>query len=97
MTKDKKPPADPTALLRQDIIKTVDTEHGLTVFRHIMYICGYQSPSVVANSQTGEINIHSTVYNEARRNLWLTLRQYIPQDRLTLIEIQQTVGDDTNA
>ncbi len=66
---------------------------GILVFRHIMRQCGYQKPSVVANPNSGEINTNSTVYNEARRNLYLSLRKLIPQKYLKQIEFSRSIKE----
>ena len=75
--------------LQQAYKRILRNSDGLLVFRDIMQQCGFQAPSVVANPQTGEIYIDSTVYNEARRNLWLDLRKKMPIDRLVLVEYGQ--------
>ncbi len=61
---------------------------GRNVLRYIMNQCGYQKPSVVVDPTTGEINDRSTLYNEARRNLYLDLRKFIPTRLLKKIEFE---------
>lgn len=82
-------PVDPMANLKADIARVAGTSEGLALFRYLMNVCGYQKPSVVANPQTQEVNVNSTIYNEARRNVWLGLRMLIPHDRLTFIELPE--------
>lgn len=76
------------AQLRLDVVRLANTNHGQAVLKAIMRECGYQKPSILANPQSGEINPLGTIYNEARRNLWLWLRKYVPSDKLAMIEIQ---------
>ncbi len=66
----------------------VATEEGLDVFRFIMDICGYQKRSVLMDSQTGEVNKEATVYLEARRSIYLDIRQYISPKFLKKIEFK---------
>jgi hypothetical protein len=71
---------------RQDMARLANTNSGQAILRAIMRECGFQKPSILANPQSGEINPMGTVYNEARRNIWLWLRKAIPSDKLALIE-----------
>lgn len=82
------------AQLRRDLAETFSTAHGRRSLRWIMKVCGYQQPSVVADRQSGEIVINSTVYNEARRNFYLTLRGYLTRSILKQVELQDANTED---
>jgi hypothetical protein len=77
-------------VIREIISIATSTEEGIIFARYLMNQCGFQRPSVVANQQTGEININSTIYMEARRNIWLDLRKMIPIKTLKKIEFEKT-------
>lgn len=52
----------------------------------LMLRCGYQSASVVQNQQSGDINPLSLAFHEGQRNVWLAIRQLMPQNILAEIE-----------
>ncbi len=62
------------------------TADGILVLRHIMEICGYQKISIVGDPVSGDIHDRGTLYNEARRNVYLEIRKYIPSRFLKQIE-----------
>ena len=78
----------------KDLNETFSSSSGLRTLRFLMELCGYQKPSVVADPQSGEIQINSTVYNEARRNIYLTLRKCLKQDILIPVENHGLSNDD---
>lgn len=61
---------------------------GILAMRHLMQICGYDQSSVVANTQTGEIQSLGTLYNEGRRNVYREIRHYINPKFLKRIEFK---------
>ena len=72
--------------LEQDFNQTFATGHGKRVLAHIMRECGFIDPSVTMNAQTAEINLNATLYNEARRNVYLSIRKFIRTDIIRDIE-----------
>jgi hypothetical protein len=75
---------------RQAIQAVANTDAGQIFFRYLMEeLCGYQRSSVVLSPQEHEVNIKATIYNEARREIWLHLRDYISIDKLIYIEHKQ--------
>ncbi len=72
--------------LKADFARVASTEAGRNVFRWLAEQCGVFKPSVVAHPDTGEIFTNSTVYNESRRGLYLTMRGYIPAKQRIAIE-----------
>jgi hypothetical protein len=66
-----------------------DSPDGLAVFRYLHDSCGFAKPSVVLDQKSGEVNLHSTVYNEARRNVYLSLRKYLTKGQLAKIELEK--------
>ncbi len=74
--------------LTSDMRKIFGNAEGQNVLRWIMGECGFQSQSVVADKKTQKIYIDSTVYNEARRNLYLQIRGRLPAKILFPVELQ---------
>lgn len=74
------------ALLKKDLNDTFATGSGRRTLRFLMDMCGYQRPSIIADPQSGNPLIDGTIYNEARRNLYLSIRKYIHKDILTAVE-----------
>jgi hypothetical protein len=84
--------ADAKELVRTMAI-VAKTEAGIRLLQHIMHECGFQSASAMFNQKTGEVVASAMIYNEARRNIWLELRKWIPADRLVLIENPMPDGE----
>lgn len=72
--------------LRNILIDLCGKAEGILFIRHLMKICGYQKTSIVGNPQTGDLQERGTFYNEARRNVYLEIRRYIPSKFLKKIE-----------
>ena len=77
---------DPVKALREAIGRIVYTADGLTLFQWLVEICGYNQRSIVADPG-GEINTQSTIYNEARRNVWLDIMPMLPYEKVAEIVI----------
>jgi len=74
--------------LTSDMRKVFGSDAGVRVLRWLMVECGYQSQSVVADKTTQNIYTDSTIYNEARRNLYLQMRSYLDAKTLIPVEIE---------
>ena len=61
------------------------TEAGQIFFRELMMSCHFHN-SVIAASNSGEVDIHGTLFNEARRRVYLDLRRFIPSEYRKKIE-----------
>ncbi len=72
--------------LREIVGEVSGTAAGIDFFKYFMEECGFHRPStVMANS--GDISDKATLYNEARRSLYLRIREYIPRKARIKIEI----------
>ncbi len=80
------------AQLRRDMAETFSSPAGRRSLRWLMEAGGYQKPNAIEN-QDGEMQIQSMLYNEARRGMYLALRQYIPLETLIAVE-NKGLGDD---
>jgi len=71
------------------------TESGQRVLLWLMKECGFLEPSCVLSPTTLEINKESTVYNEAKRDVYLRLRKLLRSrpDVLANVEINQLKGE----
>jgi len=70
-------------------LKIISSQHEGQVFlKALMRECGYQKPSVVL-TKSNEVEIRGTIYNEARRGVWLDLRDIIEVDNLSVIELDE--------
>ena len=79
--------------LISDMRKVFGSDAGVRVLRWLMIECGYQAQSVVADKHTQQIYKESTIYNEARRNLYLQMRRYMTPKILMPVEIQPMTPD----
>ena len=84
--------------LRKVIAVATSSAEGIIFARHIFRMCGYDKHSITMNPESQELNLQATIYNEARRNIWLELRNLIPVKARKKIEYEQTklleVSDD---
>lgn len=74
------------AQFKRDLQETFATPHGKRTLKHIMQICGYQGVSIVGDPTTGDVHDRGTLYNEARRNIYLELRAFIHSNILKDVE-----------
>ena len=86
MTKEKEELEKRVNSLKKDYEDVCNTPEGIRVLRHIFLMCGYSKSSIVMNRESYEINTQSTVYNEARRNLYLEMRSFLDKKNLMKIE-----------
>lgn len=70
------------------------TEDGRYIFRYFLRQCGFHAASVNVDTKTGQILTENTVYNEARRNIYLGLRKMIPPKNLVKIEFNLEAATD---
>jgi len=62
------------------------TDSGKKLFRHLHNICGYAISSLTVNAKTGAIDLEATAFNEARRAIYIHLRDLSPRELLREIE-----------
>lgn len=71
----------------QDAISRLSkTDDGREFFRYLMRQCSFHVSTIVGNPQSHDINVHGTLFNEARRRLYLDLRRHIPHAERRKIE-----------
>ncbi len=84
------------ALLKKDINETFAPGHGRRVLRWLMDECGYQRPSTSVDPNSTKILSENMLYNEARRNLYLKLRQLVDQEILIPVENKGLEQDEVD-
>ena len=81
-----------TQLVR-DLGEAFSTPAGRRALRYLMDQCGYQKSNVFGDPVTKELLTQSMLFNEARRDIYLGLREYIPTEVLIAVEVRG-LGDD---
>ena len=81
---------DKAKRIKQAYAGVAATRNGRIMIEDIMNLCGFHTPSVTVDPTTGEINTNSTIYNEARRNIYLTVRGRIPPKYRNMIETENS-------
>lgn len=62
------------------------TEEGRGVFKYLMENLGFHKRMITMNPETGEINKETSAYLEARRSVYLDIREKISDKYLKKIE-----------
>ena len=70
------------------IAHLLSTEAGQALFTYLFNRCGYSQKSLVADSRSGALLEDSTMYNEARRGVYVELRRYAPLEALMKVEFK---------
>ena len=73
---------------RQELsISVAKTDEGIEYLRWLRDLCGFGVCSININPISGEISDKNTLYQEARKSVYLELRKYFPKKLLTKIEL----------
>lgn len=75
--------------LKSSFNAVAKTPDGRAVLRYLMRDCGYNKSAVVQDPTTFEINTVSTVWNEAKKDVYERLRNYIDKEELIKIEFTE--------
>lgn len=62
------------------------TDAGKELFKFLHQICGYDQTSIVIDLKTGNLDPEKTLYNEARRAVYIQLRNLAPKEILRDVE-----------
>lgn len=71
------------------------TESGKEFLKWFMSECGYQSPSSVVHGETGEISFNATIHNEARRGVYLRVRNLLASRPDILAEVENNIKGES--
>jgi hypothetical protein len=72
---------DKNARIKSTLSVLANTEDGLYFLKWLCQFTSFQD-NVISVSQIGEINPMAVIYNEGRRNLWVSIRAFLtPEDR----------------
>lgn len=95
--KDKQNKKDTSlAVVKRAINRLVKTKDGQVFLKYLSGLCGFSVSSIVIDPNTGEININSTLYNEARKTVYYNIRQFIQKEDLKVIEFLEIKEDTDN-
>ena len=64
--------------IQKAITEVSQTSEGQELFRWMMRQCSFHTSTIVGDPQSHEINVYGTLFNEARRRLYLDVRRHIP-------------------
>ena len=85
--------------LRASIQRAFATADGKMLLHYLKEECGYQKNSVQGSTKSGEFLQNNTMYNEGRRDLYLSLRKLVRPETLASVEVFgvsiDMVDDDT--
>ncbi len=76
-------------LMKRDLAIATASPEGLNLLKWIFDLTGYSKILIVGNPQTGDIHDRGTLYNNARRSIWLEIRQLLPKRVLKKIEFEK--------
>ena len=80
--------------LKRDLNDVFSSPAGRRVLCWIINLCGFHKADTVADPTSGEIMIRSTIYNQARRNLYLAIRIHIKKQILIDVEHRGDYKED---
>lgn len=75
--------------LKRSFNAVASTPDGRAILRYLMKDCGFNKSSAIMNPTTFEINTVGTVWNEARKDVYITIRRFIDKDKLIEIEFTE--------
>lgn len=78
-----------TKQLIRDINHIAATAEGRNFLRWLQMICGFSLTSITIPQGQAEISMINTLYNEARRNVYIKVREHIRSDLLREYEYNQ--------
>ncbi len=76
-------------VLKRDLELATASPEGLNLMKWIFNLTGYSKILIVGNPQSGDIHDRGTLYNNARRSIWLEIRQMLPKRILKKIEFEK--------
>lgn len=75
---------------RAAIVSVAGTESGKAFLKYLHRICGQAESSLVLMPAEGKVSAEATLFNEAKRYVYLQVRGHVPPMALREIEIQVT-------
>jgi hypothetical protein len=64
--------------VQKAVTEIAQTPEGQELFLWLLRQCHFHTSTIVGDPHSHEINVYGTLFNEARRRLYLDLRRYIP-------------------
>jgi len=75
--------------MKRVVADVLATESGKRMFLFLHNVCGWNTSSLVLNQTTGEVDPVGTTFNEARRTVYLRLRELAPVAVLKEVEYNE--------
>ncbi len=76
-------------LLKRDFNIAAASPEGLNMMKYIFNLSGYSKVLIVGNPTTGDVHDRGTLYNNARRSIWLEIREMLSIRILKKIEYEK--------
>lgn len=73
--------------IKAAIQKVSSTKPGKDFLKWLMYLSGFKASTITVSSD-GTVQKDAMIYNEARRGVWIQIRQQIPAAYLSEIEME---------
>ena len=74
----------------------LSTASGKEFLGWLLRECGFHQPSVVYNAESGEIRLQATAYNEAKRDVYLRVRNLLASRPDILAEVENNIKGESN-
>lgn len=69
------------------------TEDGVFLLNYMFRISGFAQPSTVVSS-TGKVDIEATFHNNARRDAYLSIRQFMIPEVIKAVELDYKIEEE---
>lgn len=74
------------AALKTDLNIVFNGGEGIRVLKYIHALCGYDKNDLFISPKTGEVDVNGTIYNTARRSVYMDIRRYVRPEILQKVE-----------
>jgi len=82
--------------IKKAVGEVAKTHEGKIMLRHLSKFCGFTSTDSRWNPVSGELNPYAIINNSAIRNVYLEIRQHIPEGLLLEIEYREEKKNANN-
>ena len=64
----------------------ISSREGVIVLKHIMEVTGFNHELKTYNPATSELNIHATLYNLSKRDVWIRVKDFLTPKQQSFLE-----------
>lgn len=79
---------------RRMMASVVSGDAGVNFMKLLMNYCGVFQPTCSVSPQDRNVNAEGTIYNSGKRDVYLFIRQYLPENILAKIENPIRAGEE---